>query len=121
MTKKKKKLSGKAVAIGFGALLVMGAIGAATEGRDPEPSPSPEPIRAVATAVPEPTAPPTATPEPTPTPYLIHYMDPYRTVYVSRNGVIHVESDCSGMKNYTEMTLEEADAAGYEYCSRCIG
>ncbi|MBO7667065.1 MAG: hypothetical protein J6T26_01260 [Firmicutes bacterium] len=121
MTKKKKKASGKAVAIGAGVFVVLALIGGVKGAITADAEPSPEPIRAVATAVPEPTAPPTATPEPTPTPYLIHRMDPYRTVYVSRNGVIHLESDCSGMKNYTEMTLEEADAGGYEYCSRCIG
>lgn len=121
MTKKKKKVSGKAVAIGAGVFVLLAIIGGVKEAISAAAEPSPEPVRAVAAAVPEPTAPPTATPEPTPTPYLIHRMDPYRTVYVSRNNVIHVDPGCSGMKNYTEMTLEEADAAGYEYCSRCIG
>lgn len=40
-------------------------------------------------------------------------------VYVSRNGVIHTHSNCSGMKYYTEMTYSEAIAAGYRKCSKC--
>jgi hypothetical protein len=43
------------------------------------------------------------------------------TVYVSKSGKkIHLKSDCSGMKNYTTMTLAEADANGYARCSRCF-
>ena len=38
---------------------------------------------------------------------------------MSRNGVIHFRSDCSGMKYYTAMPLEQADAAGYKYCEHC--
>ena len=34
------------------------------------------------------------------------------TVYVSRKGVIHKRSNCSGMKHYTEMTYASAVAAG---------
>ena len=44
-----------------------------------------------------------------------------RTVYVSKSGKIHFKSDCSGMKNYTEMTYAEAIAAGYSLCSKCTG
>lgn len=40
-------------------------------------------------------------------------------VYVSRNGVIHKHSNCSGMRYYTEMTYAEAIAAGYRKCSKC--
>lgn len=41
------------------------------------------------------------------------------TVYVSNSGKIHLKSNCSGMKNYTEMTLGNADSRGYEYCKNC--
>lgn len=41
------------------------------------------------------------------------------TVYVSNSGKVHLKSNCSGMKNYTEMTLGEADSRGYEYCQKC--
>lgn len=51
----------------------------------------------------------------------IHGYSADRTVYVSNSGKkIHLISNCSGMKNYTAMTLEEADARGYAYCSRCF-
>lgn len=51
----------------------------------------------------------------------IHGYSADRTVYVSNSGKkIHLIPNCSGMKNYTEMTLEEADARGYAYCSRCF-
>ena len=108
-------MSGKAVAIGAAVFVGLAGIGAVSDLLTPEPDPTPEPVRAVVTEAPR-----TATPVPTPTPYRIHGMDPERTVYVSNSGVIHVEADCSGMKHYEEMTLEEADAAGYEYCSRCV-
>lgn len=42
------------------------------------------------------------------------------TVYVSRNGVIHRKSNCSGMKYYTEMSYSAALAAGYRECSKCF-
>lgn len=46
--------------------------------------------------------------------------DPYMTVYVSdRSNTIHSLHDCSGMKNYREMTLYEAEAKGYNYCKDC--
>lgn len=51
----------------------------------------------------------------------IHGYSADRTVYVSNSGKkIHLISDCSGMKNYTTMTLGEAEAHGYAYCSRCF-
>lgn len=40
-------------------------------------------------------------------------------VYVSNKGKYHRHSDCSGMTEYTEMTIEEAKAAGYDPCGRC--
>lgn len=42
------------------------------------------------------------------------------TVYVSNNGKIHLKSNCSGMKNYTTMTLGEAENRGYDECSKCF-
>ena len=42
-----------------------------------------------------------------------------RVVFVSNTGKYHITSDCSGMTEYTEMTLAEAKAAGYEPCGRC--
>lgn len=109
MTKKTK-----AIGIGAAVLIALGAIaGSGKDKKEAAQEPTAEPVRAVVTAE------PTDTPVPTATPYRIHRMDPERIVYVSNNGIIHVESDCSGMKNYTEMTLEEADAAGYDYCSKC--
>lgn len=72
----------------------------------PRPTPSPSPV-------------PTEAPEPTPTPYKIWGFYPDTTVFVSNSGKIHLDSDCSGMKNYTTMTLESAYNAGYEKCERC--
>ena len=40
-------------------------------------------------------------------------------VYVSRNGVIHRRSNCSGMKYYTEMSYSTAVSSGYRLCSKC--
>ncbi|MDE7054421.1 MAG: thermonuclease family protein [Oscillospiraceae bacterium] len=46
---------------------------------------------------------------------------PYQsTVYVSnRSNTIHSVPDCGGMKNYREMSREEADSQGYKYCPNC--
>ena len=43
-------------------------------------------------------------------------------VYVSdRSGTIHSDSDCSGMKYYTRMTLEDALESGFtHYCEHCF-
>ena len=49
----------------------------------------------------------------------IHGRPANTTVYVSRSGKIHTVSDCSGMTRYTEMSLSEADAKGYDYCENC--
>lgn len=110
----KKKGKGKALAIGAAVLLGIGAVAGGSGDKSPAPSPTPEPVRTVATAA------PTARPRPTPRPDLIHGQPPERTVYVSGKNVIHFESDCSGMKHYREMSLKDADAAGYEYCSKCV-
>ena len=111
---KKKKGKGKALAIGAAVLLGIGALAGGGEDAAPEPTSTPAPVRTVATAAP--TRRPTATPRPD----LIRGMEPERTVYVSNSNVIHLEPDCSGMKHYREMTLKDADAAGYEYCSKCV-
>lgn len=71
------------------------------------------------TATPKPTPKPTDTPEPTPTPYRVWGFFPDKEVYVSNSGKVHLDSDCSGMKSYTTMTIEEAYNAGYERCERC--
>ena len=110
---KKMKIPVKALGIGFAALLGIGLFAGGEEEAAPEPSP--EPVRAAVQVTPE----PTETPEPTATPYWIHFHDPETIVFVSKNHIIHFDSSCSGMKHYTEMTLEKADAAGYEYCDRC--
>ncbi|MBQ4164962.1 MAG: hypothetical protein IJD85_01410 [Oscillospiraceae bacterium] len=41
------------------------------------------------------------------------------TVYVSSAGKYHSKSTCSGMKSYTEMSLDEAQEAGHIACKRC--
>lgn len=41
-------------------------------------------------------------------------------VYVSNeSNTIHSISNCSGMKNYREMSRSDADDNGYKYCSNC--
>ena len=40
-------------------------------------------------------------------------------VYVSKSGVIHRLSNCSGMKNSTAMDINAALSAGYRPCSKC--
>ena len=43
-----------------------------------------------------------------------------RTVYVSRNGKIHLRSNCSGMKYYSTMTYGQAVSRGYKKCDKCF-
>lgn len=96
------------------------------------PSPTAEPtaeptVEPTAEPTPEPTAEPTIEPIPTSTPEPIitpiptsGTIDPSRTVYVStRSHTVHSVNDCSGMKNYSEMTYAEAEAAGYKLCDNC--
>lgn len=80
----------------------------------PEPTPTPTPI-----PTPKPTPEPTPTPAPTPKP-IIHGVSADTIVYVSsRSNTIHSVHDCSGMRNYREMTIADADASGYKYCNNC--
>ena len=46
--------------------------------------------------------------------------DMSQEVYVSSSGIYHYVSDCSGMKNYEEMTLGEAIAEGCRPCENCV-
>lgn len=79
----------------------------------PTPSPSPKPT-------PVPTPKPDPDPTPSPTPSTINGHPSNMTVYVSNSGhKIHSVHDCSGMKNYTEMTLGSAVSKGYEFCKNC--
>lgn len=42
-----------------------------------------------------------------------------QTVYVSDNGIYHSSPHAHGMKNYTAMSLADAQAKGYKACSKC--
>jgi len=42
------------------------------------------------------------------------------TVYVSRNGVIHKKSNCSGMIYYHEMLYSETKGVYEKKCSKCF-
>ena len=44
---------------------------------------------------------------------------PEENVYVSTSGKYHARSDCSGMKYYTEMSLDAALTAGHSPCGKC--
>lgn len=44
---------------------------------------------------------------------------PLSTVYVSASGKMHKDSGCSGLKDYTIMSQEEAERQGCSRCSRC--
>lgn len=77
----------------------------------PEPTPAPTP---------EPTPTPIPTPEPTPTPQPIRGRSPNTIVYVSyRSNTIHSVHNCSGMRNYREMTIYDASSRGYNFCTNC--
>lgn len=82
----------------------------------PTPSPTPTPTPE---STPSPTPAPTPAPEPEPVVTTIRGLPSTTTVYVSNSGKIHRVSDCSGMKNYREMSLGDADTRGYDYCSNC--
>lgn len=42
-----------------------------------------------------------------------------QTVYVSDKGIYHKSSNAHGMKNYTTMSLKEAQEKGYKACGSC--
>ena len=48
------------------------------------------------------------------------YADAHRVVYVSNSGIYHYVNDCSGMKHYTAMELQNALACNYRPCSNCV-
>lgn len=82
---------------------------------EPTPNPTPEPT-------PEPTPAPTPqpTPQPTQEPQPIRGRAPDTIVYVSnRSNTIHSVSNCSGMRNYREMTIYNATSRGYNFCTNC--
>lgn len=90
---------------------------------EPDESVTPDPTE-------EPTAPPkerpsqtlieTKEPQNTPEPQPIRGRSPDTIVYVSsRSDTIHSVHDCSGMRNYREMTIYEATQRGYEFCPNC--
>lgn len=93
----------------------------------PTPAPTPEPTPAPTPApTPEPTPAPTPIPTPQQTPQPVQEPQPIRgrspdtIVYVSsRSNTIHSVSDCSGMRNYREMTIYNAASRGYSFCSNC--
>ena len=45
--------------------------------------------------------------------------DQSQTVYVSDKGIYHKSSNAHGMKNYTTMSLQEAQEKGYKTCGSC--
>ena len=84
-----------------------------------EPAPEPE-SGPVSETEPAPEPEPTPQPEPAPAVKAIHGVPADTVVYVSkRSHTIHKVHDCSGMKNYEEMTIEQAEAKGYDYCPNC--
>jgi len=89
---------------------------------EPTPAPTPEPTPA---PTPEPTPAPTPEPTPAPTPnssvpLFVQSLSPDTIVYVSnRSDTVHSAHDCSGMKNYREMTIEEVVSLGFEFCTKC--
>lgn len=61
---------------------------------------------------------PTSAPPEKPTPNITSAND--FTVYISRNGVMHKKSNCSGMKYYTEMPYSVASEYYTQKCSKCF-
>lgn len=79
------------------------------------PSPTPSPTTEL-TPQPAPTEQPIPTQEPQP----IRGRSPDTIVYVSdRSDTIHSVHDCSGMRNYREMTIYNATQRGYDFCPNC--
>lgn len=90
---------------------------------DPGKTAAPDPTE-------KPTAPPTERPSQTPDetqapknapdPQPIRGRSPDTIVYVSnRSDTVHSVHDCSGMRNYREMTIYDATQRGYEFCPNC--
>lgn len=67
-----------------------------------------------------PTPRPTSTPRPTEAPATRASTSDDFTVYVSRNGVIHKKSNCSGMLYYREMLYSETKGIYEKKCSKCF-
>lgn len=92
--------------------------------RTPAPSPAPAPVPPEeAEAEPEDAGEAAAEPEEEieEAPAEIRGRSPDTIVYVSkRSSTIHSIPDCCNMKHYREMTLADADASGYSYCSHCF-
>lgn len=66
---------------------------------------------------------PTATPKPKTATYKttpVSWVELTRTVYVSRNGKIHLRDNCSGMIHSTAMSYGEACEKGYDHCQKCF-
>lgn len=80
----------------------------------PAPTPSPTPVAApdpTPTATPEPTATPAPTPEPE---------ENVAMVWIPNSGSkYHSRSDCSNMKNPSQVTIDAAISMGYTPCKKC--
>lgn len=81
---------------------------------EPTPEPTPEPTA-------EPTPEPTATPAPTPYQTQAAVQDSSEPmVWISKSGKkYHRTSDCSGMKNPTQISLSKAQSRNMEPCEKC--
>lgn len=91
------------------------AMPVAEETPAPTPAPTPKP-----TPSPKPSPSPTPEPSAETAPAQIHGVPADTVVFVSEKSLtIHAIHDCSGMKNYREMSIAEADARGYKYCPHC--
>ena len=87
----------------------------------PKPTATPKPTLTPApTLKPTSTPKPTAKPKPTATPKPKNNGGGSYTVYVSRNNVMHLKSNCSGMKYYETMSYSSAVARGASRCSKCF-
>ena len=84
----------------------------------PSPTPTEEPTP---TPTEEPTPTPTETPTPTPTETPTPTPEPVETmVWIPKTGKrYHSRSNCSNMKNPSEVTLSEAEELGYTPCQKC--
>ena len=99
-------------------IVVFAAFGSVLAEQEDEPVKTA--VYAPATPAPTPAAKPAPAAKPGGNP-LLKYLpkEQEKTVYVSRNGIIHTDPHCSGMTYYTEMTLSDALKYGYSHCSKC--